>query len=151
MSDDYMSAKGTREHGTAGGPFRDEPSRMNYTDDGQGLDDGYYGGSYHDRQAAFPQAHHRGWWRSPEEEYPEYPVYTEHHDPEYPGQATLGYDPALHYSDEDNYAYDKETFSSPDIRRPQPSYSPPETISHQYTGDYFPQAEHEYYSQYRRP
>lgn len=124
---------------------------MNYTDDRQVRDDGYYGGSYNDPQAAFPQAHHGDWWRSPADEYPEYPVYTEHHDPEYPEQATLGYNPALHYSDEDDYGYDKETFSSPDIRRPQPSYSPPEMMSHQYTNDYFPEIDHEYYGQYKRP
>lgn len=123
---------------------------MDYADGHLGLDDGYYEGSYNDPQAPFPTTYSRDWWRSPAEEYPEYPGYTEYQDLEYPEQATLGYDPALHYSDEDNYGYDKETFSSPDIRRPQPSYSP-EVVSHQHTVDYFPQVDHEYYSQYRRP
>lgn len=127
---------------------------MNYNDGRQGFEEGYYGGSYNDHQAPFPQSHSWDWWRSPSEEYSEYRSYPEHPDPEYPEypeQATRGYDPAFHYSDEDNYGYDKETFSGPDIRRPQPSYSPPEMFSHQYTSDYFPQVEHEYYSQYRRP
>lgn len=124
---------------------------MNYTDDRQEDNDGYYWGSYNDHQAPFPQSHHRDWWRSPAEEYPEYPGYSEDHGPEYPEQAAHGYRPNLEYSDDDNYGYDKETFSGPDIQRPRPSYSPPEIVSYQYTGDYFPQVDHEYHSQYRRP
>lgn len=138
----------------AGEAFRDQPPRMNYADDRQGLDDGYYEESYYDAQAPFQQSHHRDWWRSPTEEYPGYQGYTEHSDPEYPEypeQATRGYRPALYYSDEDDYGYDKETFSGSDIQRPQPSYSPQEAGLHHYTGDYFPQVDHEYYSQYRRP
>lgn len=103
-------------------------------------DEVYYGVSYTKPQAPFPQSHiSRDWWRSRTDEYPDYT-----------DQATHGYHSGYYYSDEDNYDYDKETFSGPDIQRPQPAYSPSEMMYQEYTADYFPRVENEYHSHYRR-
>ncbi|KAG8159450.1 hypothetical protein KVR01_011111 [Diaporthe batatas] len=144
----YVMGHGTCQHETAREIFWDG---TRHTEGDQETDLGYDGGtyrgeyygesywrSYSDSQSPFPRSRGEEWWRSRTDEYPEF---TE--------RDTHKYHAGYHFSEEENYGYDKETFSGPEIQRPQPSYSPSEVVSDRYNANYFPWAQNEYFSQYR--